>query len=91
MSKITTVYILKRPGALFVSWRLNWIQTEIEIFLCLLNGLPFFVHQVADFLEAMDKGESASPTFKEALATQYVCDAVLASAKDKKWKTVEKA
>ena len=49
-----------------------------------------FVHQIADFLEALDKDESASPTFKEALATQYVCDAVLASAKDKQWKTVEK-
>jgi predicted dehydrogenase len=45
---------------------------------------------VADFLEGLDKGEPASPTFRDALATQYVCDAVLASAKDKQWKTVEK-
>jgi len=50
-----------------------------------------FVHQVADFLEGLGQGKPASPTFREALATQYVCDAVLASAKDKQWKTVKKA
>jgi predicted dehydrogenase len=46
---------------------------------------------VADFLDGLGQGKPASPTFKEALATQYVCDAVLASAKDKQWKTVKKA
>ncbi len=50
-----------------------------------------FVHQVADFMENMAKGKPTSPTFREALATQYVCDAVLASAKDRQWKAVEKA
>jgi len=50
-----------------------------------------FVHQVADFLEGLGSGKPASPTFREALATQYVCDAVLASAKAKEWKTVKKA
>jgi predicted dehydrogenase len=50
-----------------------------------------FVHQLAEFLENLAKGKPTSPTFKEALATQYVCDAVLASAKDKIWKTVKKA
>ena len=50
-----------------------------------------FVHQIADFLEGMGQGKPASPTFREALATQYVCDAVLASAKDRQWKAVEKA
>ena len=50
-----------------------------------------FVHQVADFLEGLGQGKPASPTFREALATQYVCDAVLASAKEKQWKTVKKA
>jgi len=49
-----------------------------------------FVHQVADFLQGYAEGKPASPTFKEALATQYLCDAVLASAKDKEWKTVKK-
>jgi predicted dehydrogenase len=48
-----------------------------------------FVHQVADFLENLAKGEPTSPTFREALATQYVCDAVLASAKNRKWENVK--
>ncbi|HUU20667.1 MAG TPA: Gfo/Idh/MocA family oxidoreductase [Sedimentisphaerales bacterium] len=50
-----------------------------------------FVHQVADFLQNMAEGKSTSPDFREALATQYVCDAVLTSAKNKKWETVKKA
>ncbi len=50
-----------------------------------------FVHQIADFLDGLDKGEPAGPTFREALVTQYVCDAVLASAKNRKWETVKRA
>ena len=50
-----------------------------------------FIHQIADFLKGLAEGKPASPSFREALATQYVCDAVLASAKDKEWKTVKKA
>ncbi len=50
-----------------------------------------FVHQVADFLEGMEKGKPASPTFRDALATQYVCDAVLASGKSGKWEKVKGA
>jgi len=49
-----------------------------------------FVHQAADFLTNLAKGKPTSPTFREALATQYVCDAVLASAKEKTWKKVKK-
>jgi len=48
-----------------------------------------FVHQVADFLESLAKNEPVSPSFREALATQYVCDAVLASAKNGKWEQVK--
>jgi predicted dehydrogenase len=50
-----------------------------------------FVHQAADFLVNLAKGKPTLPTFREALATQYVCDAVLASAKEKTWKKVKKA
>jgi predicted dehydrogenase len=39
-----------------------------------------FVHQVADFLESLSTGKEAHPTFRDALETQYVCDAVLKSA-----------
>jgi predicted dehydrogenase len=49
-----------------------------------------FVHQVAEFMENLAKGKSTSPDFREALATQYVCDAVLTSAKNKKWEKVKK-
>ena len=47
-----------------------------------------FVHQVADFLENLAKGEPTSPTFRDALETQYVCDAVLKSADTKQWEDV---
>ena len=47
-----------------------------------------FVHQVADFLEAYAKKQPARPTFRDALETQKVCDAVLASAKSHQWVTV---
>ena len=47
-----------------------------------------FVHQVADFLEGLAKGKPAQPDFRDALRTQYVCDAVLDSAKSGKWVTV---
>src|SRR5207248_467753 len=47
-----------------------------------------FVHQLADFLEGLAKGKPGSPTFREALATQRVCDAVLNSARSGRWETV---
>jgi predicted dehydrogenase len=49
-----------------------------------------FVHQVAEFMENMAQGKPTAPTFRDALATQYVCDAVLASAKNKKWEKIKK-
>jgi predicted dehydrogenase len=48
-----------------------------------------FIHQVADFLEGLAAGKPASPTFREALETQAVCDAVLASARDRAWHPVQ--
>ena len=45
-----------------------------------------FVHQVADFLKSLETGEPCSPTFREALDTQKVCQAVYDSAKSKSWK-----
>ncbi len=44
-----------------------------------------FVHQVADFLEGLDSGKPAAPTFRDALETQKVCDAVLDSARSGRW------
>ena len=45
-----------------------------------------FVHQVADFLKSLETGEACAPTFKDALETQKVCEAVLSSAASRSWK-----
>jgi len=47
-----------------------------------------FVHHVADFLKSLETGEPCAPTFRDALETQKICDAVLASAKEKSWRPV---
>jgi predicted dehydrogenase len=47
-----------------------------------------FVHQVADFIQGLSSGEPAGPTFRDALETQKVCDAVLDSASSKKWENI---
>jgi myo-inositol 2-dehydrogenase/D-chiro-inositol 1-dehydrogenase len=47
-----------------------------------------FTHQVADFLETLGQGKAAGPTFREALATDAVTDAVLASAKNRRWERI---
>lgn len=44
-----------------------------------------FVHAIADFLEAVEKGTVAQPDFYNALQTQKVCEAVLKSAKEGRW------
>jgi len=50
-----------------------------------------FVHQVADFLGTLGEGpwKAVGPTFRDALETQYVCDAVLSSAQSGKWERVK--
>jgi len=48
-----------------------------------------FVHQVADFLKSLETGEPCSPTFKDALETQKVCQAVIESANSKSWKNID--
>ena len=50
-----------------------------------------FVHQLADFLQSLGKKKPASPTFRDALETQYVCDAVLKSARTNRWEKVANA
>jgi predicted dehydrogenase len=49
-----------------------------------------FIHQVADFLGGLSSGEAASPTFRDALQTQYICDAVLKSARTLRWQKVHR-
>ena len=50
-----------------------------------------FVHQLADFLDGLAKQKPASPTFRDGLETQYVCDAVLKSARTNRWEKVANA
>ncbi|QEC51369.1 putative dehydrogenase [Anseongella ginsenosidimutans] len=45
-----------------------------------------FIHQVADFLKSLETGEPCAPTFRDALQTQKVCEAVLESAASGSWK-----
>lgn len=47
-----------------------------------------FTHQFADFLHALGEGKQVSPTFRDALATDQVTDAVLKSAKTRQWERV---
>jgi len=48
-----------------------------------------FVHQAADFLRSLETGVPSAPTFKDALQTQKVCEAVLQSASSGSWKKTD--
>ena len=50
-----------------------------------------FTHQVADFIQGLETGTPASPTFRDALETQAILDAILDSAKSKQWVNVAQA
>ena len=47
-----------------------------------------FIHQFAEFVQAAAEGKSLSPTFREGLATDYVTDAILKSARSRQWERV---
>jgi predicted dehydrogenase len=47
-----------------------------------------FVHQVADFMKSLEEDTPAEPTFRTALETQKVCDAVLNSGKSGAWEKI---
>jgi myo-inositol 2-dehydrogenase/D-chiro-inositol 1-dehydrogenase len=49
-----------------------------------------FVHQVADFIQGLSRGKIPGPTFIDGLATDYVTDAVLKSARTGRWEKVKK-
>lgn len=48
-----------------------------------------FVHQVADFLKALQEGVECHPNFRDAYETQKVCEAVIDSANSRSWKLTE--
>jgi predicted dehydrogenase len=47
-----------------------------------------FIHQAVDFLAGLASGKPAAPTFKDALQTDLVTDAVLKSARTGRWENV---
>ncbi|MBV8314230.1 MAG: Gfo/Idh/MocA family oxidoreductase [Planctomycetaceae bacterium] len=47
-----------------------------------------FINSLADFLKGLETGTPAGPTFRDALPTQAVCDAVLDSAEVGQWQMV---
>jgi predicted dehydrogenase len=57
---------------------------------CGIGYEHWHINTLADFVKGIEKGEKTCPDLKDALATQYVCDAVLASARNKKWETIKK-
>ena len=48
-----------------------------------------FIHQAADFIEGIETGKPAAPTFRDALATDLVTDAVLKSAQTGQWENAK--
>ena len=44
-----------------------------------------FIHQLADFIRGLSEGSPAAPTFRDALKTEKVIEAVLTSASSGKW------
>jgi predicted dehydrogenase len=47
-----------------------------------------FTHQVADFLDGLKSGTPAAPTFRDALAINRICDAIIASGNSGSWVTL---
>jgi len=52
---------------------------------CVIGYEHTFINALADFLKGLETGERTQPDFRCALQTQYVCDAVLQSAKTGQW------
>jgi predicted dehydrogenase len=52
---------------------------------CTIGYEHTFTNALADFIQGIETNQPTSPTFRDALITQKVCDAVLLSAKEKNW------
>jgi predicted dehydrogenase len=52
---------------------------------CVIGYEHTFVHAIADFLRAIEKGERVRPDFRDALETQAVIEAVLESGRTRQW------
>lgn len=55
---------------------------------CVIGYEHTFINALADFLQGLESGVPVRPNFRDALETQYVCDAVLKSAEVSAWQSV---
>jgi len=55
---------------------------------CVIGYEHTFINALADFLTGLGTGEPVRPNFRDALETQYVCDAVLKSAGTGSWESI---
>lgn len=76
-----SIHITDREHPYMAHWWVPGLQIGYE---------HTFIHQVADFMAALGNGEKAAPTFREAMATEDVTDAILNSAASRKWVKVRK-
>src|SRR3954464_2319751 len=74
-----SIHITDREHPYMARWWVPGLQIGYE---------HTFIHQVADFLQAAARSESAAPTFRDGLATDTVTDAVLKSARSGRWEPV---
>jgi predicted dehydrogenase len=56
---------------------------------CTIGYEHTFTNAMADFITGLESGKPTQPDFRAATETQKVCDAVLESAKTKKWVAIK--
>jgi predicted dehydrogenase len=71
-----SIHITDREHPYMAHWWVPGLQIGYE---------HTFIHQAAEFLCAAAEGKNWPPSFREALLTDDVTDAVLASAKNRSW------
>lgn len=71
-----SIHITEKEHPYMQSWWVPGLQIGYE---------HTFIHQVADLLKALAEGTEPSPSFREALQTERVIDAVLRSAQTGAW------
>lgn len=71
-----TIHVTEKEHPYMESWWVPGLQIGYE---------HTFIHQMADFLRGLTENAQPAPTFKEALQTEKVIDAVLRSAKTGAW------
>jgi predicted dehydrogenase len=74
-----TILVTKPEHPYMANW---WVPG------CIVGYEHTFIHTLADFLKGLETGETAHPTFADALETQIVHDTVLRSAAENAWVTI---